>query len=140
MKFFKLYTYPYPQINEVLYAPLISLVSKFAVSSEVTLHRAHIRAKTWSKCSRFSATVQTYNSLRTDLGGAKIPRCSGEACSQTPPPPPSPVASSFYKEILTNAVCPFCAPASAMSWLRHCLPVVLVASHCYNDEAATEQP
>ena len=40
---------------------IFPLVCKFAVSSEVTLHRAHIHAKRWSKCSRFNATVQAYN-------------------------------------------------------------------------------
>ena len=109
----------YPQVNKVSYAPLISL---FIVSSEVNVHRAHIRTKACSKCSRFNATVLTYNICL--WLSAKIPKFLGEHVHRHPLP--SPIASVFYKEILTNIVCPCCALALAMSWLRHWVHLTLM--------------
>ena len=77
-------------------------------SSEVTLQRAHIRTKAWSKCFRFNATVLAYNGLRTDLGGAKLPRDLGSMLTDIP----SPVASAFYKKIVPwHRLCPGYATA-----------------------------
>ena len=49
-------------------------------------------------------------------GGCKILKLSGGGCPQTPRK-----ASALCAEVRTNVVCPCCALALAVSWLRHCL-------------------
>ena len=44
--------------------------------------------------------------LRTDLGGCKIPKFSGEGCPQIPLK-----ASALHAEVYINVVCPWCALA-----------------------------
>ena len=55
----------------------------------------------------------TVYGLRTDLGGCKIPG------GRMPPDPP--ISFCTLRGVRTNVVCPCCALATAMSWLRHWL-------------------
>ena len=56
----------------------------------------------------------TVYGLRAELGGCKIPKFFWGGCPQTPLK-----ASALCAEVRTNVVCPCCALATAMSWLRH---------------------
>ena len=60
--------------------------------------------------------------LRTDLGGRKFPKFSGEGCPQTPWK-----ASELCAEVCTN-VCSCCALSSAMFRWCHCLKAFLMRS------------
>ena len=52
--------------------------------------------------------------LRTDLGGCQISKIFWKSMPQTPLN-----TSALRAEFRRNVVCPCCALASAMSWLRH---------------------
>ena len=61
----------------------------------------------------------TVYGLRTNLGGCKIPKFSRGGCPQIP---------ALRVEVRTNVVCPCCALATAMSWLRHTMPFHLIVA------------
>ena len=86
---------------------LLTVRTEFAVSSEVTLHRAHILYEGMVEVLQIQPDPMQRVWPIIVLGGAKILRFFEGACSQTPPPPRAlPIAYAFYKEILTNVVCP----------------------------------